>query len=331
MRLTAMENYWQYNLQQDPNNYLNFVSLLISSPILLPFDANGTAGNISISSLLTNSSSAPFPPPLSCYPSLPTSQFALITDLETSVFGLTPPTAQTNFTNSCFADRPIYGVLDILHLRLPFPDSQTGTAKQAAILSRDVTPRAVIYNGEVLSSLPNSNVSSIPTTDPRRFGTLNHINHVLLHFFEAIPDVNVAIQFVQYVLSSAVTPPSSDTLLGQSLDVIPTLEVAIFGSVTPPDLEGVVSSFSTPSGALFFGSDDSLAVRDWAIVGAQKSVTWTVSANSSEIVNDDSFTDDSFNAVWNPAFLYFHSSTNATVNVGNITAAFSSVNKFTST
>ena len=326
-----MENYWQYILQQDPNNYLNFVSLLISSPILLPFDANGTAGNVSISSLLTNSSSAPFPPPLSCYPNLPTSQLALITDLETSVFGLSPPTVQTNFTNSCFPDRPIYGVLDILNLRLPFPDSQTGTAKQAAILSRHVTPRAVIYNGEVLSSLPNSNVSSIPTTDPRRFGTLNHINHVLLHFFETISDVNVAIQFVKYVLSSAVTPPSNDTLLGQSLDAIPTLEVAIFGSVTPPDLEGVVSSFSTPSGALFFGSDDSLAVRDWAIVGAQKSVTWTVSANSSEVVDDDSFTDDAFNAVWNPAFLYFHSSTNATVNVGNITAAFASVNKFTST
>src|ERR1700761_7241979 len=107
-----MENYWQFTLQQDPNNYLNFVSLLISSPVLLPFDANGTAGNIPISSLLTNSSSAPFPPPLSCYPSLTTSQLALITDLETSVFGLSPPTVQTSFNNSCFADRPIYGVLD---------------------------------------------------------------------------------------------------------------------------------------------------------------------------------------------------------------------------
>ena len=326
-----MENYWQFILQQDPNNYLNFVSLLISSPVLLPFDANGTAGNIPISSLLTNSSSAPFPPPLSCYPSLTTSQLALITDLETSVFGLSPPTVQTSFNNSCFADRPIYGVLDILHLRLPFHDSQTGTAKQAAILSRNANPRVVIYNGDVLSSLPNSNVSFIPTTDPRRFGTLNHINHVLLDFFEAIPDHNVAIQFVKYVLSSAVTPPSSDTLLGQSLDAIPTLEVAIFGSVTPPDLQGVASSFATPSGDLFFGSDDSLAMRDWAIVGAQKSVTWTEFANSPEIVNDDSLTDDTFNSVWNPAFLFFHSSTNVTVDVGNITAAFTAVDKFTST
>jgi hypothetical protein len=326
-----MGNYWQFTLQQDPNNYLKFVSLLISSPIFLPFDANGTAGNTPISSLLTNSTSAPFPPPLSCYPGLATSQVALITNLETSVFGLSPPTVQTSFNISCFADRPVYGVLDILHLRLPFPDSQTGTAKQAAILSRDATPRVVIYNGEVLSSLPNSNVSAIPTTDPRQFGTLNHINHVLLDFFAAIPDLNVAIQFVDYVLSSAVTPPPSNTSLGQSLDAIPMLEVAIFGSVTPPDVDGVVSSFATPSGGLFFGSDDSLAVRDWAIVGAQTTVTWTEFADSPEIVNDGSFTDNSFNAVWDPASLYFHSSTNATVNVGNITAAFTAIDKFTST
>lgn len=331
IRSTAMGHYWHFILQQNPNTYLKFVSLLISSPVLLPFDANGTAGNTSISSLLTNSTSAPFPPPLSCYPNLATSQLALITNLETSVFGLSSPTVQTSFNNSCFADRPVYGVLDLLHLRLPFRDSQTGTAKQAAILSRDATPRVVIYNGEALSSLPNSNVSSIPTTDPRRFGTLNHINHVLLDFFEAISDVNVATQLVDYVLSSAVTPPPSDTLLGQSLDAIPTLEVAIFGSVTPSDVEGVVSSFATPSGGLFFGSDDSLAVRDWAMVGAQTSVTWTEFANSSEIVNDNSFTDSTFNSVWDPAFQYFHSSTDSTVNVGNITAAFSAIDRFTST
>lgn len=331
MQSTAMSHYWQFILQQDPNNYHEFVSLLISSPILLPFDANGTAGNTPVSSLLTNSSSAPFPPPLSCYPGLATSQVAMITNLETSVFGLSPPTVQTSFNNSCFADRPIYGVLDILHLRLPFTDSHTGTAKQAAILSRDAAPRVVVYNGEVLSGLPNSNVSTIPTTDPRRFGTLNHINHVLLEFFEAIPDLNVAIQFVNYVLSSKVVPPPSDTVLGQSLDSIPTLEVAVFGSVTPPDIDGVVSSFATPSGGLFFGSDDSLAVRDWAMVGARTPVTWTEFANSPEIVNDGSFTDSAFNSVWDPAYLYFHSSTDATVNVGNITAAFTAIDKFTST
>ena len=325
-----MANYWQNVLGQNPSKFRTFVSLLISSPILIPFDATGTAHNTSISSLLTNSTTAPFPPPLSCYPGLTQSQFQLITTVETSVFGLSSPTTQANFNNSCFADRPIYGVLDILHLRLPFTDSQT-RPKQAAVLSRDVSPRVVVYNREILSGLPTSNTSTVPTTDPRQFGSLGHINHVLLDFFKAIPDVSVATQLVNYVMSSQATPPSNDTLLGMSLNTIPTLEVAVFGSVTPQDVEGVTSSFTTPSGGLFFGTDQSLALRDWSMIATHTSVTWTEFANSPTIVNDNSFTDNAFNAVWNPAYLFFHSNSDATVTVGNITAGFTAVNKFTST
>lgn len=330
LQTAAMANYWQNVLRQDPNNLLTFVTLIISSPILLPFDANGTAGNTSISSLLTNSSTAAFPPPLACYPGLSQSQFQLITNFETSVFGLSPPTVQNNLNVSCFPNRPVYGVLDVLRLRLPFPDSGT-RVNQAAILSRDASPRVVVYNGEVLSGLTNSKTSSTSTTDPRQFGTLHHMSHVLLNFFKAIPDIDVATQLVGYVLSSPVTPPSNDTLLGQSLNTIPTLEVAVFGSVTPPDVTGVVSSFSTPSGDLFFGTNQSLAVRDWAIVAAQTSVTWTEFASSPKVVDDGSFTDSAFNAVWNPAYLYFHSSSNVSVSVDNITTGFTAVNKFTST
>jgi hypothetical protein len=328
LQTSAMIYYWKNVLGQDPSKFQTFASQLISSPILIPFDANGTAASTSISSLLTNSSTAPFPPPLSCYPGLTQSQFQLITTLETSVFGLSPPATQAKFNDSCFADRPIYGVLDILHLRLPFTDSQT-RPKQAAILSRDVSPRVVVYSGEILSGLPTSNTPSIPTADPRQFGTLDHISHVLLDFFKAIPDVNVATQFVDYVLSSPASPPSNDTDLGKSLDTIPTLEVAVFGSVTPQDIAGVASSFTTPSGGLFFGTDQSLALRDWALVATHTSVTWTEFANSPTIVNDDSFTDSAFNAVWQPAYLFFHSNSNVTVTVGNITAGFAAVNKFT--
>ncbi len=329
LRTTAIASYWQNVLRQDPSKLTAFVSLIISSPILLPFNANGTVGKTSISSLLTNSSTAPFPPSLACYPGLTQSQFQLITNLETSVFGLSPPTVQTDFNVSCIPNRPVYGVLNIFHLRLPFQDSQTN-AKQAGILSRDASSRAVVYKGDVLSGLANANTSSIPEMDPRRFGTLHHINHVLLDFFEAIPDIDVATQLVDYVLSSPVTPPSNSTLLGQSLNTIPTLEVAVFGSVTPLDVIGVVSSFTTPSGDLFFGTNQSLAVRDWAIVAARAIVTWTEFANSSEVVDDNSFTDNAFNAVWNPAYLFFHSSSNASVTVKNITAGFAALNKFTS-
>jgi len=43
--------------------------------------SDGTASNTSISSLLTNSSTVPFPPPLACYPGLLQSQIQLITNV----------------------------------------------------------------------------------------------------------------------------------------------------------------------------------------------------------------------------------------------------------
>jgi len=135
---------------------------------------------------------------------------------KTSVFGLSSPTVQTSLNISCFQNQPVYGVLNILHLWLPFPDLQT-RSKQAAILSCDASPHVVIYKGEVLSGLTNSSTSSIPMTDPHQFATMHHMSHVLLDFFKAIPDINVATQLVGYVLSFPVTPPSNDILLGQSL------------------------------------------------------------------------------------------------------------------
>jgi hypothetical protein len=101
--------------------------------------------------------------------------------------------------------------------------------------------------------------------------------------------------------------------------------------VIPQDVEGIASSFTTPSGGLFFGTDQSLALRDWAMVATHTSVTWTEFVNSPTVVNDNSFTDNAFNEVWNPAYLFFHSNSNVTVTVGNITAGFTAVNKFTST
>ncbi|TFY79265.1 hypothetical protein EWM64_g4747, partial [Hericium alpestre] len=192
----AMQQYWRAVLQQDPKNFNLFVSLVISSPILLPYDANAAPGNINISSLLTNSTSAPFPPPLACYPGLSSSQQQLISSIETTVFGLSSASTQSKFDTSCFPDRPVYGVLDLLRLRLPFHDSVPNVARQAAALTRDATPRVIVYNGPILSALPASsstNVSSTMATDPLQFGTLNHINHVLLNFFAIIPDIKVAI------------------------------------------------------------------------------------------------------------------------------------------
>jgi hypothetical protein len=328
-----MANYWRATLGQNPGDFERFMSTISTSSILLPFDATASPATQAVSSLLTNSSSSPFPVPLACYPGLTSMQLDLLNSIETTVFNLSPASATSQFNTPCFADRPIYGVLDVLRLRLPFVDSRTGVAKQAAILDRDAAPRAVVYAGEVLSALPGTpqahNMTQSQLADPRQYGTLNYLDHVMLNFLSSIPDVNIAIALVDFVLASPTAPPLNTTDLYQSLSSIPTLEVAVFGTINPSDVSSVVSSFSTPSESLFFGTDQSLALRHWAINGAGSSVVWTEFVGSPKVVRDVSFTDTTFNSVWNPAYTYLHSTQQGvSVNVGNITTAFQAIGIF---
>ena len=103
----------------------------------------------------------------------------------------------------------------------------------------------------------------------------------------------------------------------------------MFGTVSPSDVSYSVSSFSTPSGSLFFASDQSLALRNWAITGVGSSVVWTEFAGSPEVVHDLSFTNSNFDSVWNPVYTFLHSThTGVVVNVGNITDAFQVTGQF---
>ena len=315
-------------LQQRSSDLTQFLSRVRASPILLPFDATLSPANQPLSALLTNSTSAPFPPPLACYPGLSPSQLQAINLFESTVFGLTQASSASTFDTSCFPNRPIYGVLDIAKLRLPFVDSRTGLAKQAAVLHsqpQEAASRAVVYSGEVLSAFPGSSTSPNLTStvmDPRRFGTMNRIDHVVLKYFQSIPDVNVAIALVEFVLKGASVPPSSDSILFNALSTLPALEIAIFGSVIPPDISSTVSSFSNSSNGLFFGSDQSLAVRQWSINAVQGEVDWAELATSQSVVQDDSFTNGLFNSVWNSAFNFFHLPNTLNVGVSNITGSF---------
>ena len=109
---------------------------------------------------------------------------------------------------------------------------------------------------------------------------------------------------------------------------LPALELAVFGSVTPPDVSSAYSSFSDPQGNLFFGTTASENVRFWAINAVQQEVVWAELATSAEVVRDGSFSDSGFNAVWNPAFEFFHTVNDQNVSVNNITAAFQTEGKF---
>jgi hypothetical protein len=142
--------------------------------------------------------------------------------------------------------------------------------------------------------------------------------------------INTANAVVDHVLrtaSSFPVPPSPDRQpLLFPLESIPLLEVAVFGNVEHTDVDSDVSSFTTSSGLLFFGSNDGTAFRTWAI-GQGGTIMWTENATSPEIVRDKTFSDSIFNQTWVAASIAIQ--VNATsVSVANITAAFRSNNRF---
>lgn len=248
------------------------------------------------------------------------------------MFGLSSPSQQSTFDPSCYGDRPTYGVLNYLRLRLPFPDdSNASTPVQAAVLNSVVRPRVVLSTGQQLSAFPTGVTTGPVRTDSRSYGTLNHINHTLWDFFNAIPSVNLATALVEFIMSQSPTPPPNSSLLVQQIDSLPIVEIAALGLVQPNDITGVLSSFSTPSDKLFFGTDQSLALRAWAINGTSSSVSWADSATAPQRVLDSSFDNPIFNNVWKPAVAYLHNlSTAQAVNSGEVVSSLQSIGLFSS-
>ncbi|KLO20259.1 hypothetical protein SCHPADRAFT_842610 [Schizopora paradoxa] len=328
-RQHALNTYWTTTLQQQSTDLPRFIAAITSSPFLLPFDA--TVSNVT--TLMTNSTGAQFPPPLACYPSLSSSQLNRLNAIEVSVFGLSPATVPSQFDTSCFPTRPAYGVVDVLGLRLPFTDDRQGVGKQASLLSGDAQKRAILYSGEILSALPGA--SSLPTltnasTDPREYGTSNNINHVLLNYLSSISDVTLAMELVQFILSGSSTPPSNSSSLSSSLSSLPVLEFAIFGSITPPDLLSSVSSFSAPDRSLFFGSDAGQTFRSWALVESSESIAWAQSATSPTIVREGATPNSNFESVWTPASQLVHAGSTNASDVAKVTQSLQSLGLFSS-
>ncbi|PPQ85886.1 hypothetical protein CVT25_015828 [Psilocybe cyanescens] len=327
---TALKKYWTSVLLQRPSDLPIFKSALSIAPILLPFNASST----SIRNLYTSSPSSPFPPPLSCFPGLSSTALQQINSIETNVFGLQAATSTSQFNPACYPDRPIYGVLDVLRLRLPFLDTRTGVVREAAVLTRDATPRVIVYKGELLSTLLTGTSATAPFTpaqlDPRQYGTMSLADHVILQYLSSITDITVANALVKFVLDTATkapTPPDISSSLYQSLQSIPALEVAIFGEVPPSDLTSTVAAFTNPSGSLFFGSDDGSALRNWTINTVGGSIVWTQNATSPLIVRDKSLSDTTITQTWNAISLAItHNIPN--IGLANITTTFTNTQDF---
>lgn len=306
-----------------------FKTALSVSPILLPFNASSKT----IRNLYGSTSSSPFPPPLACLPGLSTTVLQQVNSIESTIFGLTPTTGATQFDSSCYQGHPVYGVLDILQLRLPFLDSQTGLVRQAAVLTRDATSRAIIHTGELWSTMLNGTGTTNVTTaqlDQRQYGTLSLSDHVILQYLSSFPDIGTANTLIKFVLNSTTTvpvPPEKASTLFQSLPSLPILEVAVFGDVLPLDLTSTIAPFASPSGALFFGSEDGSAFRNWTINVIGGSVVWTENATSPLVVRDKSLGDTTITQTWDAIALAITHNISS-IGLPNITATFQGTQNF---
>ncbi|KAF9452678.1 hypothetical protein P691DRAFT_803797 [Macrolepiota fuliginosa MF-IS2] len=322
----ALSNYWTTVLHQSEDRLGRFKSAFSASPIIIPFDATSQ----SLRNLYTSDT---FPPPTACYPGLQPDQREIVSAVEEKAFNLASATnTTTQFDAGCFPLHPTYGVLDILRLRLPLLDSRNNTAQQGVTLKSNIAPRAILAVGGALSSLPElTNATRSPTAlaDPRNYGTTTYANHIIFQYLSSV-STNTANAIISHVLDSPTSPPLPPNPTNESalfsLDSIPVLEVAVFGNVEASDADSYVSAFTTPSGSLFFGSDDGSAFRTWAI-GRGGQISWTENATSPGVVHDNTFSDLIFNQTWTATSAAINSSVG---NVGliNITTAFQYYQRF---
>ncbi|KAG8779344.1 hypothetical protein FRC12_024356 [Ceratobasidium sp. 428] len=301
-RATALKRYWTNVLQFPAAQLDTFRSIAKASPILLPFDATSST----IRPLFNNANQS-FPPPAACYPNLSADELKAINTMETRAFGLKDVTsAPSALDSSCFPSRPVYGVLDMARLRTPFASGNKPT--QAVQLASVANSRVSVHLGRALAGEPSASGSSANVTgtdDTRTFGTLDNMDHVLLSYLQAFPSIQAAGSLVEYVLgaSDARAPPPSNTStlfnLTSSLETMPVLEVALFGTVGPDDLGAAVADFANSNGELFFGSSDADAFRAWAVQRAG-SVVWADGATASQVVREAT-RDETFELVWKGA------------------------------
>ncbi|KAG9122166.1 hypothetical protein FRC07_001569 [Ceratobasidium sp. 392] len=300
-RATAPKRYWMNVLQFPAEQLDTFRSVAKASPVFLPFDA--TSSNIRQLYCSTNQS---FPPPAACYPNLGVDELKAINTMETSAFGLSAVgSSPSTFDASCFPSRPVYGILDIARLPTPFV---SGKPTQAVQLASVASSRVSVHLGRALAgelSASGSSANVTGTDDARTFGTLNNMDHVLLSYLQSFPSIQAAGSLVEYVLgaSDVRAPPPSNTStlfnLTSSMEKMPVLEVALFGTVGPDDLSAAVAGFANANGEFSFGSSDADAFRSWAVQRAG-SVVWADGALAQQVVWEAS-RDQTFELVWEGA------------------------------
>lgn len=203
-------------------------------------------------------------------------------------------------------DRPLYGLLNILSLRLPFPPSSP-LSTQGLIVSSINKDRMTLHAGETLvarSDLVDPTTPSSPIL-PERYGTLERFDHVILEYLRLMTPAlaRAIISFVLDQSPSNPTPPTTTSevyLLSQGFSILPMMEVQIWGGLRRSNIDHVVSSLSTTSQSMFFGSSLGVQLRTWALGGnASIPIRWTLDALQEKVVMDLSLsTSTSFGSIW---------------------------------
>ncbi|GAA5914623.1 hypothetical protein JCM8208_002094 [Rhodotorula glutinis] len=310
-RTKALEHYWATTLGREVDELQAFREAVQRAEIVVPLDATASVGGGSsmMDVAQAQAGAGSFPPAIGCWSGLSESVVERVNAVEVDVFGL----SAVSGSQSLDSDRPLYGVLNLLHLRLPFPssDKRSSLPQQSLVLkSGAVADRLTVHAGELLVAGPLAAAPTSPSlpATPERFGLLSRLDHVLLDFLLAL-HVATANDLVDYVVSSPSSPPSPSThpsLLDNSL---PLLEIQLWGGLQYADIDfsrsslaASSSSSSSSSTGLFFGSGAGDTWRSWALSNTQHAslsrVEWVDAAESEEVVVDQGRGGSAFEGVW---------------------------------
>ncbi|EJD52164.1 hypothetical protein AURDEDRAFT_111612 [Auricularia subglabra TFB-10046 SS5] len=302
----ALSKYWTSELQLPESSLPQFIAAMQTSPVLLPFDATFSTSSADMVDLFT-SDSLSVPPPAGCYPRANSTDLQSIATFEHQAFGIDATNASnTHWVSSCISARPVYGVLNPLRWRTPFLNTSSHPG-QALSLNQPAKLRAAFHLGDMLSPFPFDHPRTDLTldfTDPRDFGTVDYLHHVLLSYLQAMPTVKLAAEAAKFIIDVSAAPNSAPPPLSSPLystaTQLPVIGAAFLGTLAPSDVAFFYSDFSSPDGSLFFGTDAGMRFRRWALDNVEAPIAWADGALAPQFVKDAA-QDDTFDRAWDAA------------------------------
>ncbi|KPV72209.1 uncharacterized protein RHOBADRAFT_56028 [Rhodotorula graminis WP1] len=314
-RSKALEHYWATVLRREPDELQAFREAVQRAEVVVPLDAAASVGGGAsmVDVAQAQSGAASFPPAVGCWAGLSETVVERVNAVEVEVFGLSAVSSSQSLDSSCL-NRPLYGVLNLLKLRLPFPssDKRSSLPQQSLVLkSSAVTDRVTVHASELLAAGPLAAAPTSPSlpVTPERFGLLSRLDHVLLDLLNTVSTA-IANDLVDYVLSSPSGPPSPSTCPSLLDNSLPLLEVQLWGGLQYDDADlarsslvaGSASSSSAAATSLFFGSSAGDAWRSWALSNTQHAslsrVEWADAAERGDVVVDQGRGGTAFEGVW---------------------------------